>query len=112
MVILLRARKSLRQPAHGLARVIGIKIVGLEAGQCLGRVFLCRRHLHLVVAVLENLQGEIIAGIVVIGFLDHLDAGAFSDVISSCAMASARSRSPTTSCRVQPPLAPTRRKIS
>ena len=75
MVILLRARKSVSSRAHGGARVIGIKIVRLEAGQRMRRIFLRRRDLHLVVAFLENLQGEEVAGVVVIGFLDHLDAG-------------------------------------
>ena len=31
--------------------------------------------LHLIVAVLEDLEGEIVAGVVIVGFLDHLDAG-------------------------------------
>ena len=64
-----------QQPADGGAGVIGIKIVGLEAGQGVRRVLALGIDLHLVVAVLENLQAEIVAGFVVVGFLDDLDAG-------------------------------------
>src|SRR6185312_5448190 len=39
------------------------------------RFFLRRLDLHLVVAILEYLEGEVVAGIVVVGFLHHLDAG-------------------------------------
>ena len=38
------------------------------------RVFLRHLHLHLVMTLFQDLQGEIVAGLVVIGFLDHLDA--------------------------------------
>ena len=75
MVILLRAEEIAQQPAHGGARVIGIEVFRLEAGQRIGRLFLGRGHPHLVVAVLEDFQGEEVAGVVVIGLLDHLDAG-------------------------------------
>jgi hypothetical protein len=39
------------------------------------RVFQGHWHLDLIVAFFENFQAEIIAGLVVIGFLDHLDPG-------------------------------------
>ena len=77
------------------------------------RIFLRRRDLHLVVAVLENLEGEIVAGIVVVGFLHHLDAGGlFAGHQLLGHGDSAMSRSLRTSCIVQPPLAPTRLKTS
>ena len=63
------------QPADGGAGVIGIKIFGLEAGQGVRGFFLRRGYRDLVMALFENLQGEIVAGIVVVGFLDDLDAG-------------------------------------
>ena len=72
----LAARQEVgQQSAHGLARVIGIKVFRLEARNGVRRIFLRRRNLHLVVVILENLEGEEIAGVVVVSFLDDLNAG-------------------------------------
>jgi len=66
-----------QQPADRGARVIGIKIVRLEAGQRMRRFLLRGIHLQLGVAVLEDLQREILACVGIVGFLDDLDAGGF-----------------------------------
>jgi hypothetical protein len=66
-----------QKPGHRGASVIGIKIVRLEAGQGMRRIFLRHLHLHFIMTLFQDLEGEIVAGIVVIGFLDHLDAGGF-----------------------------------
>ncbi len=55
--------------------MIGIKIVGLETGKRARRIFGRRLFLHLVVAVFEDFQRQIIAGLFVVGFLDDLHPG-------------------------------------
>ena len=64
-----------QQPRDRGAGVIGIQVIGLEAGQRMRCVFGLHIHFDLVVAFLEYLQRHEIAGVVVVGLFHDLDAG-------------------------------------